>query len=409
MADSGPAADLRDWILIQGRRFADPGGLLSELAGRLIDLGVPIDRTTLHLPALHPQLYALGYVWLADTGAAEERQLPRSVPLSSSYFNSPVGMLHRMGETIRRRLDGPADEFDFPVLEDLASEGYTDYVILPLEIGRPTVSGFGMMTKHSDGFSDAHIALAESLLTPLAAVVELYVSRRTAVGLLDAYVGRKAGRRVLNGEVVIGSGRSIDAILLFTDIRGFTQLSETLDRQPLLDLLSDYFGAIIGPLDKAGGEVLKFLGDGLLAIFNLDQETDTEEACARAMIAAFEANREVERINQARAADGRAQFACGIALHRGSVIYGNIGAGDRLDFTVIGPAVNRAARIESMTRALEQPILSSRAFARVCPVELVSLGKFELRGIDKPQELFAPGAHLAPDDPQEPAYATAAS
>lgn len=400
--------DIIDWTLTEGRRFASPTGLLSGIATRLRAAGVPVDRATLHLPTVHPQLYALGYIWLSETGETSERQLARKA-LTSTYFHSPVGMLHRTGAAVRRRLTGQFAELDFPLLEELADEGFTDYLILPLDIGRPTVSGFGFMTKAEGGFSAEQIDMIMPLLIPIATVIELYVARRTATGLLGAYVGHEAGKRILDGDVVVGSGRTIDAILLFTDMRNFTTLSEELERQPLLDLLGDYFNALIGPIDRAGGEVLKFLGDGLLAIFNLEGETSEDEACARAMIAAFEAERAVHKASLERERQGRARLECGIALHRGNVIYGNIGAGDRLDFTVVGPAVNRAARIEEMTRSLGRPILTSRAFARACPVELISLGKHQLKGVDRAQELFAPGTALVDYSEPEPDHVLVAS
>lgn len=382
---------LIDWLLSEARALAGPGLLLDGIVRRLVDAGLPVERATIHLPALHPQMAALGYFWLATSGVSEERRVDRRISTSHTYHHSPIAMMHRTGQIVRRRLVGPDAEMDFPVLEEIAAEGYTDYAMFPLPFGTGQIAGLGLSARLETGFADEQIDLVKAISPSLSAAAEILVGRQMAEMLLDTYVGHEAGERILKGQVTVGSSRTIDAIILFCDMRNFTDLSERLDRAPLLELLNDYFGCVVRPLRHAGGEVLKYMGDGMLSIFNLDREEDEEAACAKAMIAALESVDLIEKKNAERVAAGKVPFAAGIALHKGQVLYGNIGAEDRLDFTVIGPAVNRASRIESLCPILGKPILTSRAFARACPVRLLSVGKHKLKGIPKPQEIFTPG------------------
>ncbi|MEQ9814243.1 MAG: adenylate/guanylate cyclase domain-containing protein [Azospirillaceae bacterium] len=400
---AAPAADpppvdeadrLVDWLLGDARHLADAGSLLAALGDRLVAQGVPLWRATFHLPLMHPQLYAVAYEWHAAGGPAVEHRIDRNVPVSGSYFHSPVGMLHRTGAQVRRRLS--EGETDFPVLEDLRAQGATDYALSPLRFGGYAyVAGFGMSSQEPGGFTDHHLTLIERILPALSTTAELMVTRSIGRGLLEVYLGHDTAERILSGQVTAGSGRSIDSIIVFTDMRGFTHLSEHLDRADLLELLSDYFGAIVPPIRRAGGEILKFMGDGLLAVFNLDTVDSVEEACARAMIAALEAEKAIRTATERRVAQDKPVFTSGFALHRGRVIYGNIGAEDRLDFTVVGPAVNLASRLEQMTRVLDRPILASSAFAEACPVMLEDMGEHMLRGIGLPHRLFAPGLSIS--------------
>lgn len=388
------AQPIIDWLLSDARVLDGCGALLEGIANRLVGAGLPVDRATSHVPALHPQMSALSYFWHSEGGLGEERRVDRRISTSRAYHHSPVAMMHRTRALVRRRLAGPEAELDFPLLEEIAEEGYADYVVFPLPFGNRTPAAFSLSTRATDGFSDEQIELITTISPALSATTEILANRHIAAMLLDTYVGHEAGERILKGQVTIGSSQTINAIILFCDMRNFTSLSERLERGPLLELLNDYFACVVAPLRKAGGEVLKYLGDGMLAIFNLDREEDEEAACAKAMIAALESVDLIEKKNAERVEAGKVPFAAGIALHRGEVLYGNIGAEDRLDFTVIGPAVNRASRIEALCPIIGKPILTSRAFARACPVRLLSVGKHKLRGVPRPQEVFTPGLSI---------------
>jgi len=274
----------------------------------------------------------------------------------------------------------------------------TDYAGAGNPIGGIVLAAFGMTTRSVDGFSDRHIAIVDGVMPALSTVVEVMINRIRSERLLDIYVGHEAGRRILSGQITIGTGRSIHAVILFCDLRGFTGLSETLPKDELLDLLKDYFACMVEPVVKAGGEVLKFLGDGMLAIFRLEESEDADAAAARGLIAALEADAAVRLTNERRIAAGKCEIHAGIALHVGTVIFGNIGAGERLDFTVIGPAVNLASRIEMLCRDIGSTILTSGAFADLCPVRLQSKGVHVLKGIAEAQEVFVPVHAAVPAD-----------
>ena len=411
-ADDEAVAAIVDWLLTEARLLPDIGSLQEGICARLAAAGVPIWRATFNVPQLHPRMVGQMYTWLSDTGESSLWDVPRSVAASAKYHNSPIGQMHRTGTMVRRRLAGEAAELDFPLLEELVEQGGTDYVMLPMPVGsarsgfsgagRPVhgvlLAGFGMTTKAPDGFSDRQIAVVEGVMPALSTVVESTINRIRAERLLDIYVGHEAGRRILSGQITLGTGRSIHAVILFCDLRDFTQTSETLPKDELLDLLTDYFACMVGPVQKAGGEVLKFLGDGLLAIFRLEDDEESDVAAARALIAALEAEAAVNEANAGRAADGKAEIRAGIALHVGTVIFGNIGADERLDFTVIGPAVNLASRIEVLCREIGSTILTSKEFADICPVRLVSKGVHALKGVADSQEVFAPALTATPSD-----------
>jgi len=395
------------WLLDAGRLLPGPAALLAALSRRLAAGGVPVWRTTLSVPTQHPEMTAMMYTWHADADAGAEAgtdggdgvaeiRIPRMRASRLAYLHSPMALMHRTGLAVRRRLAGPDAELDFPLLEELHAQGGTDYLLSPMPLAADRFAAFGATTRDPAGFAPAHTACIEAILPALGAAAEIMTARDLTLGLLNCYVGREAAARILSGDMVVGTGRSIRAVILFGDLRDFTALSEALPRDALLALLGDYFGCLVPAVDRAGGEVLKFLGDGLLAIFRVGDGEPLDEACARGLIAALEAAAALDALNARRPGDGRPEIRSGMALHVGEVVYGNIGAGNRLDFTVIGPAVNRAARIEGMCRDLGAPILTSCAFARAAPIRLVSRGHHMLRGVDAPQELFAPAYRAFP-------------
>jgi adenylate cyclase len=399
------AMGLNGWLLTEGRRFARAAELLEEFSRRLVAVGVPVSRTTVHLPQNHPQFAGYTVVWTAEDGVVVDRIVSRRDVFSIMYFNSPLALMHRTGQPVRRRLERDG-EADFPILDDLASEGTTDYLMLPLsEAAGRRVPGFSLATRRPGGFTEDEAALARTITPALGAVAEIMVSRSMMRSLLGAYVGQGAARHILNGEVLVGGGRSIDAVILFADLRGFTSLSEVLPRDQILALLNGFFACVVGVVLRHGGEVLKFMGDGLLAVFPLDPEaagavapgdtdpppvSDEDELVARALMAALESHDAMETHNRERSGTALPPLEAGIALHIGSVLFGNIGTEERLDFTVIGPAVNLAARLQQLCADLGKPILMSEQFASRSPVQLHNQGRYRLRGLAELQEVYAP-------------------
>jgi len=243
-------------------------------------------------------------------------------------------------------------------------------------------------TDRPSGFSDAEISALEEINPALAAIVEPRAIRRITENLLDTYLGPQAGRRVLAGQIQRAEGERLRAVIMMTDMRGFTALSDRLPGEEVIELLDDYFDAIVTPVKARKGETLKFMGDGVLAIFPAADDDDFSAASVEALEAALEGLECFGVVNKAGRETDQTEIRIGIGLHLGEVIYGNVGAADRLDFTVIGPAVNLASRIEGLTKRLLRPILTSSAFARICPPPLVSLGFHPVRGLFEPEEVF---------------------
>ena len=271
----------------------------------------------------------------------------------------------------------------------MRAEGATDYLATPLIFTGGAVHVATWSTQQPGGFSDAQIAGLETVVGPLARVAEIRALQRTAVNLLDTYVGHNAGERILAGRIRRGHTETIRSVIWLSDMRGFTTMADRLPPQVLVDLLNRYFDCQVPAILKHGGEVLKFIGDGLLAIFPLSDGTaDAREARERALAAAREAQVNIDSIDTS-AEIGRADgIRFGLALHLGEVLYGNIGSGNRLDFTCIGPAVNLAARLEKVAAGLGRAIVLSAEFAQYSPVDLEPLGEFTVAGFAAPQRAF---------------------
>jgi adenylate cyclase len=274
---------------------------------------------------------------------------------------------------------------DHQVLHEMQAIGGTDYLALPLEYGDGSVQGLSLVADDAAGFADRDLELIERLRQPLAAALEPTAMRRSTASLLRTYLGDGPAGAVLAGSIRRGDRRHIEAAILFSDLRGFTALSERLAEAALFGALDRYFEAVVAGVHAAGGDVLKFLGDGVLAIFPVAACGDPAAACRAALSA-------VEHARDALAgppADG-SPLAFTAALHVGEVVYGNIGSPDRLDFTVLGPAVNLVSRLEGLAKQLERPVLCSAAFARALGRDAQAVGSFPLKGMAEPQEVFAP-------------------
>jgi adenylate cyclase len=381
---SMPDPDIRaiaDWLIDGARSAPLPQDVLSQLSGRLVACGIPLWRVAVFVNTLHPQIIGRRFIW--RPGAEVEISEGRFGLFDTPEFrDNPVARVYATKNAIRRRLADPGCAMDFPILQELRAEGLTDYLALPLFFTDGSVQMVTCTTRQPGGFTDGQIAGIEAIMTPLARVAEIRVLRRTASTLLDTYVGHDAGERILAGHIRRGDIEEIHAAIWLSDMRGFTALA---DRQPprvLIDLLNRYFDCQVPVILDHGAEVLKFMGDGLLAIFTI--AGDEAEVCKRALAAARQAQTNIAELS--RAAVPGLRF--GLALHIGDVLYGNIGSGNRLDFTCIGPAVNFAARIEKLAGELGRGILASGEFAQHCPGEFTALGEFSLPGFTAAQRVF---------------------
>lgn len=385
------ARPIIDWLLGEERlRAGRMTFLFDRFARRLMEASLPLDRASMHIQQLHPQFAARSFIWDAEAGGATEMGFQHSSRDEKSYVTSPIRPIFQGKGTIRRRLndrDGPAE---YPILDDLALRGFTDYVIMPLAFATGVTNALSLATQRPGGFKDEDLALLDLVLPAFSTLIELQQTRRTARDLLTTYVGPDTGERIFSGTVQRGEGEVIHAVVWFCDLRGFTALSETEPLDQLITLLNEYFEHMAAPVAAHGGEILKFVGDAVLAIFTCDANDGTAcHAVDKALIAAEEAAAGIAALSARRMSSGEAGLDCGIAIHIGNVMYGNVGAADRLDFTVIGPAVNLVCRMETLCEPLEATILVSSDFARLSSRSYVSRGRHDLKGIATPREVFA--------------------
>ena len=370
-----------DWLIDGARSAPQPQQVLAQLSERLIACGIPLWRVAVYVRTLHPQVMGRRFLWRPGA-EVETSDAPFELLETELFRDSPIARVYRTGEVIRRKIVDPDCPNDFPVLVDLRAEEVTDYLASPLVFSNGDIHAVTCTTRQPGGFTDAQIAALEAVMTPLARVAEIRGLRRMASNLLDTYVGHDAGERILAGHIRRGDIEEIHAAIWLSDMRGFTALA---DRQPprvLIDLLNRYFDCQVPVILDHGAEVLKFMGDGLLAIFAI--AGDETEVCKRVLAAARQVQANVADL--AKSAMQGLRF--GLALHIGDVLYGNIGSGNRLDFTCIGPAVNFAARIEKLTSQVGREILASGEFARHCRGQFTALGEFSLPGFSAAQQVF---------------------
>ncbi|HUC72330.1 MAG TPA: adenylate/guanylate cyclase domain-containing protein [Stellaceae bacterium] len=374
------------WLLVDGPHIDSEIELFDELCWRLVGDGVPLWRASFYGGTLHPQIRGVGARWWGDRKVIEDYRVLHGSDETDEYKLSPIRLTVERGTPMRRRLDRPAPEY--PLLEKIRKAGGTDYFALALNRTFRRFPAVAWATDRPGGFSDADIAKLEEINPALAAIAETRAVRRISANLLDTYLGPQAGRRILAGQIFRAQGERMRAVIMMTDMRNFTGLSDRLPGDSVIELLDDYFDAVVSPIEDKKGEVLKFIGDGVLAIFPAEDDEDFAPSSLRALEAATEGLERLAAINLSRRERQEPEFRIGIGLHLGEVIYGNVGAADRLDFTVIGPAVNLASRIEGLTKRLLRPLLTSSAFAEICPRPLVSLGFHPVRGLHQPEEVF---------------------
>jgi adenylate cyclase len=385
----GDILKLLAWLEGPGRRVTETQAFIEALGDQLVEFGLPIDRITSAIPILHPQVRSSQILW-EPTKLARERFWQLNSQDRHLYENSPLLRVYRGDGPVRVKIAPTPEPSEFGIITELRGEGFTDYVALPAPFSDGTTKAMTFATRRPDGFADADIAALMALMPQLSLLLEIQTLRRTTRILLDTYVGPISGRRVLQGQIKRGQGEDIRAVLWFSDLRGFTELSDALSNDELIALLNDYFGALVVAVEAERGEVLKFIGDAMLAIFPIATASSGKRAAQRALAAARAAHAKIAEINAERRRDGKAEIAFGLALHVGEVHYGNIGGEMRLDFTVIGPAVNLAARLQSLSARLGESCVVSDDFAALLKGagDLRDLGAHELKGIAQKQQVF---------------------
>jgi adenylate cyclase len=371
---------IAEWLVRPARQVASATRVFDEFAWRMLATDMPLLRVTLHSSTLHPQYLGSTFVWWRTTGQTELIRIAHEVADQPRYEDYPVRRVSVGGETLRRRLDVPDRELDFATLPELKAAGGTDYIALPIPSAHGQFYMVSYLTDRPGGFTEAEIGDLTRVSQRLAVVVDMHSQRVLARNLLDAYLGEE-----------------LTAVLWSSDLRGFTERSDRLCGDRVIAILNALFDAQAKAIHDHGGEILKFIGDGLLAIFPIDGAPGA--AARNALEAAKEAQAALQRLDADPVMAGELPLRVVVALHIGTAIYGNIGAAQRLDFTVIGPAVNLVSRVEAVAKALDRPIVVTDDFARAYDDPLISLGRHQLRGLAMPRELYVPAAGGADDPP----------
>ena len=377
--------EVLEWLAGGALSGAESQDVLAQMCQRMVEAGIPLWRVAVFVTTLHPDVMGRRFLWQAESGATVSNAL-HSLVEDNEYRNSPFTTVYNTRKPLRRRLADADCPADFEVLQDVRAQGATDYVAFPLIFTDGSIHVATWSTRQPGGFTAKQFADIESVIAPLARVAEIRALRRTSENLIDTYVGHQTGERILSGKIRRGYVEAIRAAVWLSDMRGFTMLSEQLPPQTLIDRLNLYFGCQVPAVLDHGGEVLKFMGDGLLAIFPIAGESEAGEVCQRALSCAREFKKRIAELPPP--AENEAPIRFGLALHVGEVMYGNIGGGNRLDFTCIGPAVNLAARLEKVAAKLGEAIVASAAFAGHFPAQFKRLGEHAVAGFAAPQTVF---------------------
>jgi adenylate cyclase len=377
--------EVMEWLAGGALSGPESADVLAQLCQRLLDAGIPLWRVAVFVTTLHPDVMGRRFLWQAESGVTTSNAL-HSLVEKDDYRKSPFTTVFATRKPLRCRFADVAGPLDFEVLQDLRAQGATDYVAFPLIFTDGTIHVATWATRQPGGFTAKQFADLESIIAPLARVAEIRALRRTSENLIDTYVGHQTGERILSGKIRRGYVEAIRAAVWLSDMRGFTTLSEQLPPQSLIDRLNLYFGCQVPAVLDHGGEVLKFMGDGLLAIFPIPGESEAGAVCHRALSCAQEFKKRIAELPAP--AGNEAPIRFGLALHVGEVMYGNIGGGNRLDFTCIGPAVNLAARLEKVAAKLGEAIVASAAFAGHFPAQFKRLGEHAVAGFAAPQTVF---------------------
>ena len=393
---------LNAWLAKAGLRGEPEAALVTGFCERAVTAGLPVSRVQVFIDTLHPVYEGRLVRWGYDPSRPVVQEYGRTgSPGSDSdlepeaverWRSSPFFHMLQTGESLLRRRVTAESEPEFPVLRDYRAAGMTDYVAIINRFAPEGIIGemdciySSWVTARAGGFTDADIAALKRVVPTLALAFKAAALARMTGTLMETYLGRDAGRRVLSGRIMRGVAERIDAVIWFSDLRGFTRITDSAPEQ-VIPLLNDYADVIVSAIHTQGGDVLKLIGDGILAIFTA---ADRARACAATLAAATSARSEIAALNARRARDGLPVTDVYLGLHVGEVFYGNVGSTERLDFTVVGPAVNETSRIAAMCRSVEQPVLVSETFANVDGMRsrLVSVGRYALRGVAQPQELF---------------------
>jgi len=389
------AAKLAAWIADVGLKGSTESALVEGFCERAVAMGLPLARALVLIDTLHPIHEGRAFRWERDKPmTVSEYGRTNAGEAAERWRASPFYRMLETNESMMRRRVTPETVAEYPQFAEQMGGSITDFAIVIHRFAADGVIGemdcfyATFMTDRPDGFADDEVAALERLTPHLGLAVKAASLARIAETLVETYLGRDAGRRVLQGRIERGVADRIKTVLWFSDLRNYTRIADSADPEQIIPLLNDYADVIVSAVHNHSGDVLKLIGDGVLAIFPAQERA---RACAAALDAAAEARKAVAALTERRIAEGLPATDMYLGLHLGVVFYGNIGSQERLDFTVVGPAVNEVARIAAMCRSVDQPVLISSAFAASVAKErrqFASVGRFALRGVGKPQELY---------------------
>ncbi|MBV8165334.1 MAG: adenylate/guanylate cyclase domain-containing protein [Alphaproteobacteria bacterium] len=383
-----PLQPVVNWILAEGRLITNPARLLEGVIQALRAAGSPVDRVTIAVGTLHPQIGAWGLYWDDTMSGVTLTRRERGITLTDQYIGSPVQAVREQGVMVRRRMVDVVPE-DHGTFHDLVAAGRTDYLALPMVFADGHRNFCSFATRAPGGFTDDDLVKLSTLPIWLGPIFETIEQRNVAVTLLNTYVGSQTGQQILQGLIKRGDGETIRAAIWYSDLRDFTGINERLPPDEVLAMLNAYFEFVAAAVTARGGEILQFIGDAILVIFRAPGDEDMKAAANAALDSAVDALDSLAVLNNRRMRVQHTPIRFGVGLHVGVVTHGNVGSLDRLGFNVVGPAVNRTARLEVLTKDVGVPLLMSRELALLSDRPTRSCGTFAMKGIAEPQEVFA--------------------
>lgn len=389
--------ELHAWLLHEATRIDNVMLMFEEFMWRCKAAGLGIDRATLHIGTLHPRVIGFSWVWNSQDMYCDEVAAGANAPKTEAFTRNPLFLVVNEGQTIKVDLESEEGANSAPLMRELADEGYTTYVALPLSSSHEKSNAMTLASMRPGGFSPLEKDKIRSLIDLLALHIERHIVQRIARNVADTYLGPIAGQRVLDGEIKRGDGEAIRAVVFMADMRGFTQLADRLSGPEVTAILNAYFDRISNAVLGHGGDILKFMGDGVLAVFDQKAlgETDAANAAVKAARAALKAIEDLNTIPPQDLPDPAYwhPLKIGIGLHRGEVFFGNVGGEERLDFTVIGRAINETSRVESLCKPLGCELLLTEPVREVLSRDLLTglnaMGEHALRGVGKPVAIYA--------------------
>lgn len=385
---ANPLQSTIDWLIDGARSAPRVDQFIAETCERFVAAGIPLWRVGVFVRTLHPSMLGRNFIWKDGEGVTMGT-LAFGEDTGDDFLLSPLHVVFFQSQEVRQRLTQKGGT-NVPFYADMIAAGATDYIAYPMRMSDGPSFGCSFVTRAPGGFTDQQIAAMRSAMPALTRMAEIHLLRRTAAGLLDNYVGQRAGARILAGQIRRGHTETMDAVIWLSDLRGFTKLSDRLSSESVVQILNAYFDCQVPSILGAGGEVLKFMGDGLLAVFPIAEDgSDAADVCARVVKAAQDSAAHVGALRFDTGTETIDGFRFGVALHVGRVLYGNIGGGDRLDFTCIGPAVNLAARLEKIAGQHGRTIVASSLFTRHYARDFEDLGEFDVAGFSASERVYA--------------------